>query len=158
MQEISEHFALHFTTANVSFLQILHRIDKPFSVFFVLVPADSCHIQHFLLASRFQNAHMDEGFVGKDHIRRNFFLSGDLQTKRAEFLEKWLILFRQFTNRRFGKPAPFIFFLRFLLFRHFHCEGMILLQKRFRRSGEFHNGISVIGQMQIFPQYQIIRI
>ena len=115
MQEISEHFALHFTTANVSFLQILHRIDKPFSVFFVLVPSDSCHIQHFLLASRFQNAHMDEGFVGKDHIRRNFFLSGDLQTKRAEFLEKWLILFRQFTNRRFGKPAPFLFFLRFLL-------------------------------------------
>ena len=52
MQEISEHFALHFTTANVSFLQILHRIDKPFSVFFVLVPADSCHIQHFLLVSR----------------------------------------------------------------------------------------------------------
>lgn len=60
MQEISEHFALHFPTAKVSFLQIFHRVYKPFSVFFVLVPADSCHIQHFLLVSGLQNAHMDK--------------------------------------------------------------------------------------------------
>ena len=65
MQEISEHFALHFPTAKVYFLQIFHRVYKPFSVFFVLVPADSCHIQHFLLVSGLQNAHMDKGFVGK---------------------------------------------------------------------------------------------
>ena len=129
MQEISEHFALHFPTAKVSFLQIFHRVYKPFSVFFVLVPADSCHIQHFLLVSRLQNTHMDKGFVGKDHIRGNFFLSGDLQAKSTELLKKGLILFSQITDCRFRKSAPFLFFLQLLLFWHFHCEDMPIFQK-----------------------------
>ena len=116
MQEISEHFALHFSTAKVSFLQIFHRVYKPFSVFFVLVPADSCHIQHFLLVSGLQNAHMDKGFVGKDHIRGDFFLSGDLQAKSTELLKKRLILFSQLPDCRFRKSAPFLFFLRLQLF------------------------------------------
>ena len=116
MQEISEHFALHFLTANGSFLHILHRINKPFSVFFELVSAYSCHIQHFLLVSGLQNAHMDKGFVGKDHIRGDLFLSGDLQAKSTELLKKGLILFSQLPDCRFRKSAPFLFFLRLQLF------------------------------------------
>lgn len=63
-------------------------------------------------------------FVGKDHIRGNFFLSGDLQAKSTELLKKGLILFSQITDCRFRKSAPFLFFLQLLLFWHFHCEDM----------------------------------
>ena len=96
MQDNPEHFALHFLTANGSFLHILHRINKPFSVFFELVSAYSCHIQHFFLVSWFQNAHMNESFVGKYHIWRNFFFPGNLQAERTEPLKKRLVLFSKF--------------------------------------------------------------
>ena len=93
MQDNPEHFALHFLTTNGSFLHILHRINKPFSVFFELVSANSCHIEHFFLISRLQNAHMNESFVGKYHIWRNFFFPGNLQAERTEPLKKRLVLF-----------------------------------------------------------------
>ena len=132
MQKKFQNIALlHFPTAKVSFLQIFHRVYKePFSVFFVLVPADSCHIQHFLLVSGLQNAHMDKGFVGKDHIRGDFFLSGNLQAKSTELLKKGLILFSQLPDCRFRKCAPVsLFSFVSSSFDIFIVRDMRLLQK-----------------------------
>ena len=97
MQEISEHFALHIPTAKSHFLHILHRINKPFSVFFVFMCTYSCHIQHFFFVFRLQDAHVYEGLVGKYHIGRNFFLSGNLQAEGTKFLEKRLVLLTKFS-------------------------------------------------------------
>ena len=109
MQEISEHFALLFRRQK----SLSYRFFTASINFFRIFRTYACRLlslQHFLLVSRLQNTHMDKGFVGKDHIRGNFFLSGDLQAKSTELLKKGLILFSQITDCRFRKSAPFSLF------------------------------------------------
>lgn len=116
MQEISEHFALHFPTAKVYFLQIFHCVYKPFSVFsYLCLPTPVT----FSISSSFPGFRMHiwiRVLSGKDHIRGDFFLSGDFQAKSTELLKKGLILFSQLPDCRFRKSAPFLFFLRLQLF------------------------------------------
>ena len=77
-----------FRRQNVSFLQILHRIDKPFSVFFVLVPADSCHILAFPPHLPGFRIHIWIRVLSEKTIYGGIFSSLAIsRPKRTEFLE-----------------------------------------------------------------------